>query len=193
MTSKEINEYLAENMFGLIRQKDFGEWSEHDWQRRSDEVPWFIWKVIPDKENNIEGIQYTEEERKALQQTYTEENEKTRHESEIDTFGYSSGYCNGPACRRCDHSFCMHCTDDYDTKIKAGPCTVDAPNYTKNYEVVVKKLLKNGQDSVISFGTNENYTVTYTDMYLGSLTGYADTIGEAVCLCAIEYLKRKKI
>ena len=36
MTNKEINEYLAENMFGLIRQKDFGEWNEHDFERDND-------------------------------------------------------------------------------------------------------------------------------------------------------------
>lgn len=35
MTDKEINEYLAENMFGLIRQKDFGEWTEHDWRKNN--------------------------------------------------------------------------------------------------------------------------------------------------------------
>lgn len=36
MTDKEINEYLAENLFGLVRQKDFGEWNEHDWEREDD-------------------------------------------------------------------------------------------------------------------------------------------------------------
>lgn len=46
MDDKQINEFLAENMFGLVRQKDFGEWSEHDWERdKNGEIDDFAFGV----------------------------------------------------------------------------------------------------------------------------------------------------
>lgn len=36
------------------------------------------------------------------------------HDNIINTFAYSSGYHNGPECKNCGFTFCMHCTPEFD-------------------------------------------------------------------------------
>lgn len=137
MTDKEINEYLAEHMFGLVRQKDFGEWEEHDWRR-----------------NN---------------------------KGEIDEFEMCVEFHNGPMCNRCYHSFCMHCSDDYERELHEGPCVVEAPDYILN----IKEVIDKAQMIVIKREVNR-------EVYEVHFNGYkAEDIdfGKAICLSAIEWLK----
>lgn len=47
--------------------------------------------------------------------------EKTRN-GEIDVFAFEVGYHNGPVCKRCGYSFCIHCNPD---GFNAEPCVVD--------------------------------------------------------------------
>ena len=138
MTNKEINEYLAENMFGLVRQKDFGEWKEHDWQKDDD--------------------------------------------GSIDNWAFSLGYCNGPMCQRCHHFFCEHCSKDYEKELHAGPCVIEAPDYIKNYELVIAKC-----KGLAIKKCNTQWIVVYNNH-----RGISKDLGKAICAAAITYLQRSK-
>lgn len=137
MTDKQINEFIAEKMFGLVRQKDFGEWEEHDWEKNKD--------------------------------------------GSIDEWAMGIGYCNGPACTRCHHSFCMHCSDNYEKELHEGPCMVDAPNYIEYYQQVIDKA----QAIVIKKQSNRNIF----EVYFNGSKAEDKVLGKAICLSAIEYLK----
>lgn len=176
MTKKEINEYLAEHMFGLIPQKDFGEWPAHDWTRTSDDVPTFFRAK-------------TTEEREQLQQEYIEKNEITRDTAEIDDWAYTNNYCNGPRCRRCGHTFCMHCEPNYDEKLHEGPCIIKAPDYITHYTQILEKLIRDGNDPVITISTQFGYDATYTSPIKNITTQSHETLGLAICNLAIEVLK----
>lgn len=39
----------------------------------------------------------------------------------IDMAAFEAGYCNGPMCRRCYHSVCVHCNSDWDN----DECVID--------------------------------------------------------------------
>lgn len=47
-------------------------------------------------------------------------------DGEIDEWAFSVGYCNGPVCERCHHSFCVHCNpkgwDDTECVVKDYIC-----------------------------------------------------------------------
>ena len=40
---------------------------------------------------------------------YPEHDWYKNDDGSIDEFAYNNGYHNGPMCKRCDYSFCMHC------------------------------------------------------------------------------------
>lgn len=45
-------------------------------------------------------------------------NDDDKYDNAVDFFAYSSGYHNGPQCKECASSWCVHCTDIEDIK----PC-----------------------------------------------------------------------
>ena len=58
-----------------------------------------------------------------IHEEYPEHDWRLTDEGEIDTFASEEGFHNGPLCKRCYHSFCVHCNPDgYTDEL---PCTVD--------------------------------------------------------------------
>lgn len=43
---------------------------------------------------------------------YKEHKWRLTDDGRMDEFAYSYAYCNGPVCKRCHHSFCIHCNPD---------------------------------------------------------------------------------
>lgn len=58
---------------------------------------------------------------------------------EIDDMAFEYEYHNGPACKRCHYSFCIHCKDG---SLDDGPCIVEDEEYSCPY-------CKNDLDSVM--------------------------------------------
>ena len=49
---------------------------------------------------------------------------------EIDDMAFEYEYHNGPACKRCHYSFCIHCGDG---SLDDGPCVVEDEEYCCPY------------------------------------------------------------
>jgi len=58
-----------------------------------------------------------------IHEEYPEHDWRLNDEGEIDTFAFENGFHNGPSCKRCHHSFCVHCNPDGYTDDL--PCTID--------------------------------------------------------------------
>lgn len=134
MTNQEINEYLAEHLFGLKKGVDFG--------------------IMP--EHKLKLINYT---------------------------GLFSK--------------CLNCKREKYTKNFADiECYKKPIDYINNYQQVLEKLAKDNINFEIAikqdnhFLNNYGFAVKMIDT--GSIRngiGCGDTIGEALCIAAIEYLK----
>lgn len=59
---------------------------------------------------------------KHLKRTYKTHAWVRNSDKTIDHFGFASGFCNGPLCKRCSFSFCEHC---YPDGWKDSPCVVE--------------------------------------------------------------------
>lgn len=70
---------------------------------------------------------------------------------DIDEWAYAMGYCNGPMCKRCGDSFCVHCVgaDHYDEAINAGPCVIPVPDYKGQIVKVIKTFYEKCPDSLL--------------------------------------------
>lgn len=66
------------------------------------------------------------------------------------------------------------------------------PDYTKNYQQILEKLLHNGQDCVITISTQFGYNVNYVDPYREFSVKDCKDLGEAICRCAVSYLENKE-
>ena len=53
---------------------------------------------------------------------YPEHDWRRNEDGKIDEFAYDGGYHNGPMCKRCYYSFCMHCNPD---GWNEEPCIID--------------------------------------------------------------------
>lgn len=53
---------------------------------------------------------------------YPEHDWERNENGDIDDFAYEADYHNGPSCKRCYYSFCMHCDPDGWNK---RPCIID--------------------------------------------------------------------
>lgn len=60
---------------------------------------------------------------KHIHEEYPEHDWERKKDGSIDEFAIESGFHNGPRCKRCNDSFCVHCEPDgYETH---KPCIVD--------------------------------------------------------------------
>lgn len=69
-------------------------------------------------------------------------------DGKIDEWGMSFGYCNGPLCKRCYHSFCKHChSDEYEERLneKCDCSHYECPNCHKVVSKGVKVCTDCGQ------------------------------------------------
>lgn len=57
-----------------------------------------------------------------VHQEYPEHDWETYENGEVDDFAWWHEYCNGPMCKRCYYSFCIHCEPNGWHK---EPCIVD--------------------------------------------------------------------
>ena len=74
-----------------------------------------------------------------VHQEYPEHDWKTDEDGKIDEWVIDYGYHNGPGCKRCGYSFCMHCKPNgWDEK----PCVIDYYQCPKCGE----RILKNGKN-----------------------------------------------
>ena len=88
---------------------------------RRDNTWVFVRKDIV--ENAIETL----EQRKPLppehiHEEYPEHDWERKENGEIDDFAFDGDYHNGPACKRCYYSFCIHCDPNGWNK---EPCVID--------------------------------------------------------------------
>ena len=152
---KVLNEFIAERLFGLVRQKDFGEWAKHDWYKKGE---------------------YLDGEKES---------------DEIDNWAFSSGYCNGPLFKRCYHSFCMHCSDDYKKELGEGPCVIHAPKYTDDVKSVLDKFCKKYPLATIAirnFGKEFRAAVEIDNT---AFIGADESVGKAVCTAIKKFMEFK--
>lgn len=74
-----------------------------------------------------------------IHEEYSEHDWETDEDGNIDEWVMAYGYHNGPGCKRCGYSFCMHCNPDgWNEK----PCVIDyyqCPNCRK-------RILNNGKN-----------------------------------------------
>lgn len=63
---------------------------------------------------------------KKITETYPKHDWYRNYDGEIDNMAYEYGYHNGPACKRCHYSFCVHCGDG---SLDDGPCVVENEYY----------------------------------------------------------------
>lgn len=55
----------------------------------------------------------------------------------IDMWAYESGYCNGPICRRCYHSVCVHCEPNWNDA-NYDECVIDEYRCPDCNQIVAK-------------------------------------------------------
>lgn len=142
MEQKEINEYLAEHLFGLKKDIDFGETFNH----------------------------------------------------KIDL---SKGTRDSAPCEKCYKYFSL--AQIQSEAMNRYSCVQKlAPNYIENYQQVLEKLVTTPhfcltvqKTATTQAGKIFMCTIDSHDNVFEDVFGYGDTIGEAVCKCAIEYLKLK--
>jgi len=66
-----------------------------------------------------------------IHEEYPEHDWERTEDGRIDEFAFGVDYHNGPVCKRCQYSFCMHCNPDGWNK----PCVIDeyeCPNCKRN-------------------------------------------------------------
>ena len=70
-----------------------------------------------------------------IHEEYPEHEWETNEKGEIDEFAMDYGYHNGPSCKRCYYSFCMHCEPNgWNDK----PCVIDYYKCPKCHKQICK-------------------------------------------------------
>lgn len=57
-----------------------------------------------------------------IYEEYQKHDWQTTEDGEIDIFAFEYDYHNGPVCKRCGYSYCIHCLPD---GRENGPCVID--------------------------------------------------------------------
>ena len=73
-----------------------------------------------------------------IHEEYPEHDWETDEDGKIDMFAMEYGYHNGPRCKRCYHSFCIHCKPN---GFNDGPCVIDEYKCPK-CECIIQKGTK---------------------------------------------------